>query len=287
MLVCAVVVTYHPDAAVLANLTALCAEPAAVVAVDNGSTPEELVALRQAALRLGFTLIQNGENLGIATALNLGARWAGGQGADWLLLFDQDSCVTPGFVPQMLAAFTARAAIRRLGLLVPTYRDLRHGTAIPPERLPSGGLEVAMTSGTLLPMEVYQACGPFAEELFIDLVDHEYSLRLRLAGYLIAECDAVLLHSPGTPRVHTVLGKRFETANYSPVRRYYQERNRIWMVRRYWRPFPGYCGRTLLGGLKELVKVLFVERRETAAKAAMLLRGYRDGLLGRMGRLGH
>ena len=280
-----IVVTYHPDEAVLVNLTALCAEPGEVVVVDNGSAAEELTMLRAASTRLGFALLENGGNLGVAQALNVGMRWALARGAEWLLLFDQDSCVTPGFVEAMLAAFAAKAAKVRLGLLVPTYRDLRSGTPIRAERLRTGELEVAMTSGTLLPKAVVEACGLFHEGMFIDLVDHEYSLRLRHAGYGIADCGAVLLHSPGAPRVHTVLGKRFETANYSPVRRYYQERNRIWMVRQYGRRFPRYCAWLSVVGLKELAKVLLVERHQTGEKAAMMLRGYRDGLLGRMGRL--
>jgi rhamnosyltransferase len=284
--VSAIVVTFHPEAEVAQNLAALRAQVKKVIVVDNGSSEMELAMLREAATQLGLELIENGGNLGIATGLNIGIRRTlalkPGAAERWILLFDQDSCVTTGFVEAMVRHFEASPAADRLTLLVPTYRDKRHGAIIPPERGVEG-LQVAITSGSLLRAATFERHGLFADELFIDAVDHEYSLRLRKAGYRIEECsEAVLLHSPGSPTFYRVGGWHFQTANYAPIRRYYQERNKFWLYRRYFFSFPRYCLRLVVVSAKDFVKIVLLERDKTR-KIIYFLRGVRDGILCRMG----
>ena len=282
--VCAIVVTYHPNREdVLANVSALRSQVEHLVIVDNGSFAEEIEALRsQPALHL----VENGQNLGIASALNIGMRRAHDLGAAWLLLFDQDSRVTPGFVATMLQAFQSSPWGERLAILVPRYTDLRSGSPLPGDHLPGHGLETAMTSGTLMRSGTFQTYGAFADELFIDSVDCEYSLRLRRQGKILDECpEAVLLHSPGTPNAHQVGGKVvFKTSNYSPLRRYYQERNKIWLAKRYFRTFPGYCFKIFIVSGKDLIKIVLFES-DKFRKIRFFLRGLLDGLRGRMGKL--
>lgn len=280
--VCAIVVTFHPDQDVIRNLTALSGEVLEILVVDNGSSAASLDLLRQARASLGFGLIENGENLGIATALNIGIR---GTTSPWILLFDQDSRVTPGFAQDMLRCFQSSRWGDRLGLLVPRYEDQRSGTPIQPERLSTGSLAVAMTSGSLLRRETFDTYGLFADELFIDSVDHEYSLRLRAANLILGECaEAVLLHSPGTPTHYRWLGLGFQTDNYSPIRLYYQERNKLWLFRRYFLKFPRYCSRQLLVSVKSFVKILLLEQ-DKRRKFSFFLKGICAGLLGKTGRL--
>ncbi len=283
----AVVITYFPDQGVVGNLEALRGQVDRVVVVDNGSTEMELALLRGAAARLGLELIENGSNLGIATGLNIGIRRAMAgirAGEDrWILLFDQDSCVTEGFVATMVRHFEASPAEDRLALLAPSYRDQRHGKEIAPEAMRAGGLEVAMTSGSLLRAETFAQCGLFVDELFIDAVDHEYSLRLRRAGRRIEECQAaVLLHSPGSPTFYRVGGWQFQTAHYAPIRRYYQERNKLWMYRRYFFGFPRYCLRLMIVSVKDFAKIVVLES-DKGRKIRYFLRGVWDGVRGRMG----
>jgi len=296
----AVVVTFHPDEQVAANLSALCAQVQDVVVVDNGSSPAEIAQLHRQSSRIGFHLIENGENLGIATALNIGIRHVIGVsqarqeqdrakasplGESWVMLFDQDSCVTDAFTGTMLDSFLTNPTADRLGILVPLYRDKRFGKPIPADKIATGGIEAAMTSGSLIPLGTFERHGLFVDEFFIDGVDIEFSLRLRKAGLRIEECtDAVLLHSPGAPRFHRIGGFNFQTSNYAPVRRYYQERNKIWIYKRYFSTFPRYCRRLLIGSVKDFAKIVLIEPRKTG-KIVHFLRGVYDGILERMGRL--
>lgn len=282
--VAAVVVTYHPDIKVLENLATLRPQVERLVVVDNGSTVEERDALRITASNLGLELIENGENLGIATALNIGVRLALTLDAQWIFLFDQDSQVTPGFTRNMIRSFSESRWKDRLALLTPQYQDMRLGIHITPDRAPEG-LETAITSGSLLRAETFQRHGLFCDELFIDSVDHEYSLRLRQAGLILDETtSAVLLHSPGDLTFHKLPGpKPFLASNYSPVRRYYQERNKIWMAKRYGRRFPLFFVRQFIVSLKDLTKIVLVEKNSWD-KFRYFMRGVADGLRGRMGR---
>jgi rhamnosyltransferase len=282
---CAVVVSFHPDHNVLENLAALCAQVQHVVVVDNGSLPQELQPLRSASRHLGFELLENGENLGIATALNIGLRRAQALDAPFTLLFDQDSRITGGFIEAMLHCFQTSPRGRHLGILVPHYTDMRLGTPLPRTIVASSGLEVAMTSGSLLRTQTFAQHGLFVDDLFIDGVDHEYSLRLRRSGMFLEECpDATLLHSPGTPQEFRLGGKvLFKTPNYSPIRRYYQTRNNLWLFRHYFRSFPAYCTKLALASVKDFLKILLFESSKLK-KLQYFLRGFIDGLNNRMGR---
>jgi rhamnosyltransferase len=122
--------------------------------------------------------------------------------------------------------------------------------------------------------------------LFIDAVDYEFSLRLRREGFVIDECrEALLLHSPGQPRIVRAAGRRlFQTSNYGPLRRYYQERNKIWVIRRYFRHFPYFCLKLMMFSIKDLVKIAIAESGK-GPKLRMFLRGVSDGLRNRMGKL--
>jgi len=283
--VCAVIVTFHPDSDVLENLSKVRQQVQGLVVVDNGSPQGAIQWLRSASQQIGFELIENGENLGIGAALNTGVHWAEASAFEWVILFDQDSAVTEGFMEAMLRAFENISKKDRLGILVPRYVDKRSGIPLPQDAAKSGGLETAMTSGSLMRVSLFREHGLFEEELFIDSVDSEYSLRLRYSGHRIEECDdAILLHSPGQPTVLRLWGVRlFQTSNYSPVRRYYQDRNRIWMTRKYWKKFPKFCLRLYRDSLKDHVKTLLGEDQKWNKSYCAGL-GILDGLRGHMGK---
>ncbi len=284
--VCAVVVTFHPDGDVLENLATVRPQVSSLVVVDNGSNPAELAPLRAAAVALAFELIENGDNLGIATALNIGVLRAKALGFGWVLLFDQDSRVTPGFVTAMMHGFSTSSFGDKLAILNPRYIDSRFRTDLEQHRhLATGELESATTSGSLSPMWLYDKVGLFTDELFIDGVDYDFSLRVREFGYVCATCtEAFLLHAPGTPTPRTLFGRfHFKTSNYSAIRRYYQERNKLWNIRRHGRRFPEFFANQMFISVKDLTRVLLAEE-DPWTKAKFFLRGWIDGLRGRMGK---
>jgi rhamnosyltransferase len=283
--VCGVVVTFRPRSEDLENLAKLRPQVQGLVVVDNGSSEEKRKLLRIASSEWDFTLIENGDNLGIATALNIGVKWAQSEGYTWVALFDQDSTVPPAFIDTMLRAYDTNCRRDRVALLVPRYVDSRLGIPLPATYAGNGSLQVAMTSGSLMPISLFCQEGWFEECLFIDGVDYEYCLRLRSNGYSVEECtEAVLLHAPANFTECRLSGFRlFSTSNYSAGRRYYRDRNKMWMMKKYCTRYPTFFLGALYNSLKDGLKILLVEDDKRRKVYHMAL-GVRDGVLGRMGK---
>jgi rhamnosyltransferase len=282
--VCAVIVTFHPSPEHLGNIAIVRPQVRNVVMVDNGSS-DEVPALRAAAQEEDFHLIEHVENLGVAAALNIGVRWAQSQGCDWVILFDQDSTAGDGLVEVLLNAYEADPDRGRIGTLVPTYVDKSSRNEMFVERSRDGQILTASTSGSLIPVSVFERCGYFREDFFIDQIDYEFCLRIVTAGYRIVQCaDAKLMHSLGERKEYGVAGRHMLTStHHNSIRRYYIIRNRVVLLRLYWKKFPSYCLNLFTLTCKDTIKVLLVER-DKLEKLKNTARGLIDGVLGRMGK---
>ena len=281
--VSAVVVTFHPRESEIRNLEAVRPQVQTLVVVDNGSPEQALVILREASSRLDFVLIENAVNAGIASALNTGVKWSIANEQKWILLLDQDSTVTPGFIEHMLADFAAVASKRDILQIVPRYQD---PVTFVEEVIPldaDGGPFITRTSGSFFPVVAFEKCGFFTEELFIYCVDDDFSLRLRSMGWSIGESkNAVLLHHAGRPTPVKVFGKIFTTRNYRPEVQYYWARNRVWVVRRYGLRYPHLIFSSLRSLLGIPLKIALAEKKPWL-KIRMFYWGILHGLLGRTG----
>lgn len=266
------------------HLAATHAQVQGMVVVDNGSRPEELASLRQAASQLDFQLIENGENLGIAEALNRGVASAKGQGFLWVILFDQDSRITEGFLDAMFETWKAHPHRAKVASLHPRYVDPGADVESVVRRAADGGPVVSMTSGALMPAWIFDRIGYFASEYFIDEVDTEYCLRIRAAGYILADSrDAVLVHSVGQSRYASLLGFRFCPSHHDAIRRYYISRNRIAVFRKYITIFPTWVLQAMYAAAKDTAKTMIGEE-DRARKFRNFLLGTWDGCKGRTGK---
>lgn len=282
--VCAVIVTYHPSPTMLEVVPKVLAQVQGLVVVDNGSDAEELALLRKASQHSGVHLIENGENLGIAEALNQGVRWAKNKDFPWVVFFDQDSQITDGFMDHMFAAWEKHPCRERVGSIHCRHADPETGLELWMPRISDGSPVLPMTSGSLMPVWIFDEIGWFASEYFIDVVDWEYAFRTRAAGLFVADCrQATLFHAPGNPVETTVLGHTFRPSHHKAVRRYYITRNCIVFYRKYFWSFPGWVLRSAYDEVKKtIVSLLFEQNR--ARKFRNLLLGTWDGLTGRMGK---
>ena len=288
-LVCGIVVTFHPSPEHLINIARMREQVDLLVVVDNGSDESALLNLRTITQSQGFRMLENGENLGIATALNRGVREAQKEGCVWVALFDQDSALTDSFIAAMLEDFRTYRESRKIMQIGPRYLDPATGLEATVSSFEDGGLFLTMTSGSLFSMEAFERCGLFRDELFIYCVDDDYSLRIRVNGFFIGlSKNAVLLHQPGHPTYRNFLGRRIGTTNYRPESRYYYARNKVWLLRTYWKAFP----RLIIPTLREFFTIPFkiaLMEESPQYKIRMFFRGMMDGVSGKMGplRLSH
>jgi len=281
--VCAVLITYHPNAAMIENLRHLLAQVQGLVVVDNGSNADELNALRTTSRNLKFHLIENGDNLGIAEGLNQGVRWARSQDYHWVLLLDQDSRMRDRFVQAMFETWLSHPKRDEIACIHPRYMHPELGCRPLAPRALDGSLLWCMTSGSLMPTWIFDKIGWFASEFFIDWVDIEYCFRIRKAKYLLAESPkAVLLHDPGHSQQASVLGLHFWPSHHSPIRRYYMSRNRVVVFRKYLFALPLCTAKAMYAALRDTAKC-FLGEKDRPRKFRNFLVGTWDGLIGRMG----
>jgi rhamnosyltransferase len=286
--VCAVLVTYHPDADFPARLARVVPQVGATVVVDNASSEWELGMLRQtAASGATATLIANSANLGIARALNIGVRHAQAQGHSWALLLDQDTLVDTDMVERLLS-IQASVVADRVAVIGSRFRDTS-GQTVEPIRLSAQGthweeVESVITSGCLLSLRAYAAIGPFRDDFFIDYVDTEFCFRARAAGFRVILTRAPLMsHTVGAATSHTVLGGKTWTTNHSAERRYYIARNNTVMLREYAGFGRGHWLWKSLTRTFRLTKRIAFFETDKISKIVAAWQGWRDALRGRMG----
>ena len=99
--VAAIIVSYNPDSNLFDSINLLLNQVEKVIIVDNGSK-EKYVKYIKSINEDKIEIILNKENLGIATALNIGVRKALENGYEWILTMDQDSKASPDMVKKML-----------------------------------------------------------------------------------------------------------------------------------------------------------------------------------------
>lgn len=293
--VCAVIVTYHINESFPALFEAIRTQVGHSVFVDNskdnGVSHRILTALRDAHPH-AVTLISNPEN-NLAIAQNLGIEAALKAGYDWVLLMDHDSLPAPDMVSQMLHAQAKDAQPESIGLLAPFVQN--RGTDSAP-RLRARradwyrcrpnkaapvveNLHCVIASGSLIPRHVLLRMR-MDESLVIDSVDTDFCLRLRAQGLrILAIRDAKLTHSIGEASRHRLGPLTLTTTNHSPLRRYYQSRNRILLWKRYATRFPSFVLYDMMHGIYEFIRIQCFEQQK-AEKDCEIIAGIRDALRG-------
>jgi rhamnosyltransferase len=279
--VAAVVVLYNPEDNVYENILSYIDQVDVVYAVDNSEGNSATSVLIRKNEKIVY--LPNGRNLGIATALNIGAGRGVDDGYDYLLTMDQDSSATPGMVQSMLECLRHHNG-SEVGIISPYHLT---DVNTPPVGLPDcEEVLTAWTSGNLLNLKIYSIVGPFMDGLFIDFVDHEYCLRLQSQGYKVLQANnAILIHKIGTNlKKNKFLYLTLITSNHSYFRRYYITRNRFWVCSRYGNGFPVFVQIDRKRFVAELVNILFFEQ-DRWRKYKMIFKGYLDYRRGKMGRL--
>jgi rhamnosyltransferase len=289
--ICAIVVTYFPDAQFVERLNRIRGQVGLTVVVDNtGDTNVENLLGHLDGPRP--EVIRNGENLGIGAALNQGLTRAKELGFKWAITFDQDSWVYPDLVAKLIAIYEKQPAPERVGMMGCNFEDVNtHETALG-KREPETDFretETVITSGCLISTAIFSLAGPFRSDFFIDYVDYEYCLRLRQLGYrIIISTEPLMLHALGAAsplsldtgyrRVAMVLTDR------SPLRRYYMTRNATYVVKRYFRTAPLWALRTLASVVVFAPLKIPFEKTERTRKMRATLRGFLDGIRSRTGK---
>lgn len=248
--VCAVLVSYRPELAVLAEaLDALLPQVGAMVLVDNATPGQSLHDF--CVQRPELAMLALPENLGLAHALNAGIMHARSlPGITHVLLMDQDSVAEPGMVAALHAALAKLSAREKIAAVGPRFRDPREAADAPfvrigfpfNRKLRCAGdgdavrCDFLISSGCLIPLAAVDEVGGMDDALFIDNIDLDWCFRATAAGRaLYGVCAARMRHHLGDAR-RRVPGLPRGIVVHPPRRLYYMMRNRVWLYRRSYTP---------------------------------------------------
>lgn len=286
-----VVVFYNPDAACVARANRLAATMHCVV-VDN--TPS-MKTSGEVGLSAAIEYLPNGENVGIATAINQGVEALIHAGFDTAILFDQDSDPSKQLLdglPRLLEQELRRH--QRVALIGPAYEDSRLGDVapfvrfgylklrrIPPIGVDPVDVDFLISSGSCINLAVWQEVGPMDDALFIDFVDLEWCIRARSKGFAVLGAPELrLAHELGGEPVR-VFGRLYPT--HSPLRHYYLFRNAVALIKRSYVPCSWKSTELVKFPFRLAIYGLFLRPRLSHLR--MALTGIWHGLIGRMGAL--
>lgn len=215
--------------------------------------------------------IYNGKNMGVASALNKGAREAIGENYNWLLTMDQDTIISADAIRKMKEYINSND-VTNVGIISPWHNTKLN--LVKPECDIDYPVDV-MTSGNFVNLDLYQKIGGYKDWLFIDAVDIEYCLNLWSNSYKVVRLNNIEIeHNLGDIFNKCFLGRNITCLNHNHLRRYYIMRNNLY-VRDMYKDFNNKYCMDLANQRSNLIKVLLFEK-DKFRKLRESLRGYLD-----------
>lgn len=223
-----VVILYRPDKKLIERLNTYKSFLNKFIIIDNSEAKTSLQYLQDS----NILIIHDGENKGIASRLNQAAQIALNEGYDWLLTMDQDSFFSGNDFLEYINCVSDFKDSNKVGIFGVEFDNSKTVTA------GCNFLETnyLITSGSIINLKVFVQTNKFDEQLFIDHVDHEYCLQVRLKGFKIIKLTNILLnHSLGSVSFHRSVKnlKKSSRTLHSPIRIYYMVRNYLYLSKKY------------------------------------------------------
>ncbi len=232
--IAAVCILYNPGNEVIDNIKSYIKDVEIVYVYDNSEIQN--LSLKTELEKINNVIyISSGVNDGIAKAVNITGRIALEADMDWLVTFDQDSYAEEGMLRQMKEYADSNMCSSDIGIISPSYSynsSEVHGNY----NIDYSFFDKVMQSGAMNNLRIMEATGGYDENLFIDQVDYEYCIRIRLAGYKIVKVNnALLRHNTYDAEVEIkhIDGYKIYINKYSDSRYYYIYRNNKYLAKKY------------------------------------------------------
>lgn len=219
-------ILYNPDDQVISNVKKYHNLVNRTILVDNSEKDNSNMFTGMDKVKY----IPLKSNTGIAHATNIGIKQTN---EPYILTMDQDSTISKELIDSYIS-FLEMNDSDEIGALTPQYdTDRNHVGKVK-------GWEnvlLSMQSGTLIKRSTFDNIGLFKEELFLDVVDWEFFLRMNQANLkLIKVNSAILKHQPAITQSISFGPLELKYGVASPIRYYYQARNLLWTAKKYKNP---------------------------------------------------
>jgi rhamnosyltransferase len=291
-----IVVTYFPAGDFAARLAGIVRETSSVIVADNTTDAHARENVRRITAEAGAEWLPQDGNRGTGGGLNAGFALLADRGHATAVAFDQDSIPGPGCIAALRKAAGERP---RTAVVGSNWRDAAR-PEVPSRHLVGGAgfrpwfrraaaevdlddVAFVISSGSLFDLVAWRELGGFREDLFLDLVDTEYCLRARAAGWRVrVAADAVLQHNRGAKQPVRRFGRTWWPAFMPPERVRLVVRNRVWLILRHgWTRWP-WTAFEMTHTAFLLFSAIVLENNRRAKTTAVLL-GLLDGMRCRLG----
>jgi len=252
--IAATVILYNPENDVYENIISYALEVDKLYIVDNSLKYNQELIQRLQQLQ-NIIYINNNDNLGIATALNIGCQNALKDGFQWILTMDQDS----KFInfSHYISCWKKLKEDQNIAILA-ANTNWNDSIQVPQEA-ECKTLEVisAITSANIVNLQKYKEVDGFDDKLFIDLVDYDFSLKMQAINAKVLQLPSIYVkHSLGEVfhRKNLITRKLRSKIEHNPLRVYYFTRNYLYVAKKHRQHFPKQLG------LLKTLNMLFIHQ---------------------------
>lgn len=288
MKITAIIVIYNQKASILNKLLkSLDTQVCAVVICNNNKM--DFFKNNFPRLKIPLTILNFGENIGIATAQNKGIIFALKKSTDAIITLDQDSYISSDFVKKLTSSYNYLIDNSfSVGLIGPL--DVEPLDYIPRKPLlPKPYINKTLirptsstlSSGSFIPRYSFEKVGFFLDKLFIDSVDIEFCWRLNKHNLHVFIDDSILMPHHLGSKIFKILGLRLTIS--SNLRYYYQFRNIVYLS--LYKSPPFYWSVNML--VKLFIKLTIYPTFIIKDKKVFLLmiKGIYHGIIKKLGKL--
>ena len=205
------VVLYYPKPADLELLDELCQAEIPSYLIDNTPHDEQALTESSAPTYAGFTLLHQGENIGLSRAYDQGFNQARNDGFSHMLVFDQDTRITPKTLTFIIEKLIAKPDA---GMMNFSQKNQELAGQCDAQLL-------TINSATAFNLACHDTVQGFNQRYFVDCVDYDYCWRCLRAGKGVFQVKGTpgLDHLSGQPgRAVQIFGKTLYARSYGPRR---------------------------------------------------------------------
>ncbi|NOR69065.1 MAG: glycosyltransferase [Methylomarinum sp.] len=276
--ICAILTTFNPDNEFYSRVARISSQVSRVIIVNDSGRNESIIGLAEFE---NVEVIYNEFNSGIAYALNRGVKVATEKGFKCFLTFDDDTVIDENYVNEIIQ-FIKQHPELNIGVIALARESDKDSSS---EDVNYRVKRTLITSGSFFTLDTFEKINGFNEDLFIDLVDYDFTTKIRKNGFKLIQLKKQgMWHSVGELKIQKLFGISFRVYNHSPFRLYYQVRNSFFFLKEFLF-FDSALSLLLFSHIFHILFKAIIFEKSKKQRLYFITLGLFDGLFNRLGKI--